>query len=184
MAIDTAPYPSTLDRSAYQYVDDYLSIWEAMALPMNRLMLLDWIPTGESLKERTYYWTQDLTSNRTVTLAEEIDNSSETTWTLTTGHELRVQKGDLLHAYHANLTEWVQIVDDPNTSAHTIATANIPKLIDFIGKSLINNMPVFISGLMNSESEFRCHRNSFICASCIKHYDFASLLKITLKRVC
>jgi len=120
MALDPHAYPSTLDRSAYQYVDDYLHIWEAMAIPMNRLMLLDWIPTGEDLTERTYYHTEDIASVRTITLAEEIDNTTETTWSLATGHAARVQKGDLLHSYHNNITEWVQIVDDPNTVADTI----------------------------------------------------------------
>ena len=37
MALEQHTFPSTLDRSAYQYVDNYLAIWEAMAKPLNRL---------------------------------------------------------------------------------------------------------------------------------------------------
>ncbi len=59
MAIDSALYPSSLDRSNYQYVDDYLPMWEDIATPMNRLTLLDMIPQGEDLTDRTYYWTED-----------------------------------------------------------------------------------------------------------------------------
>ncbi len=119
MALDPHAYPSTFDRSAYQYVDDYLSFWEAMAQPLNRLMLLDMIPDGEPITDRTYYWPEDIASIRTVTLGEAVD-SSETTITLASGHAARLQKGDMLHSYHNAKTEWWQLVDDPNTTADTI----------------------------------------------------------------
>ena len=119
MALDPHAYPSTLDRSAYQYVDDYLSIWEAMAQPLNRLTLLDMLPTGEELTDRTYYWTEDNASRRTVTLGEPVD-SSETTISLDTGHAAYLQKGDFLHQYSEGKTEWMQVIDDPDTSNDTI----------------------------------------------------------------
>ena len=122
MALDPHAYPSTLDRSAFQYVDDYIAEWEAMATPAGRLQLLDLIPDGEPLTDRTYYWTEDNVCQRTVTLAEAVD-AVETTIDLAAGHAAFVQKGDFLHAYHLGKTEWMQIVDDPDTVLNRIEVA-------------------------------------------------------------
>lgn len=150
MAIDSAHYPGTLDRSSYQYVDNYLNIWEAMAEPANRLMLLDMIPQGEDLEDRTYYVTEDnATTANYVTAAEAVD-SSETEIDLATDEELRLQVGDLLHQYHNAKTEWLQVTAIDTTNHRITVSRNVGSQ----GASSFDNASQFrIVRLRNEGSE-------------------------------
>ena len=124
MALEDALYPSTLDRSAYQYVDNYDMFWEAMKLPAGRLRFLDMVKDGPPVDTRTYFWTEDVAKVRTVNLNGAV--TTETTWTLHSGEAAYLQKGDMLHCLAATYDEWVQVNDDPNTGADTISvTRNI-----------------------------------------------------------
>jgi hypothetical protein len=124
MALEPALYPSTLDRSAYQYVENYDMFWEAMKLPGGRLRFLDLVKDGPPVDAREYYWTEDIAKVRTVSLNGAITN--ETTWTLQDGEAAYLQLGDMLHTTAAGIDEWVQVNATPNTTNHTISvTRNV-----------------------------------------------------------
>lgn len=124
MALEDALYPSTLDRSAYQYVDNYDMFWEAYRQPFGRLRFLDMVTDGPPVDTREYFWTEDIQKVRSVTLNGAI--TTETTWTLTSGDEEYLQKGDMLWTKTATKDEWVQVNDHPDTVAHTISvTRNV-----------------------------------------------------------
>ena len=120
MAIPAHAYPGTLDRSSYQYEDDYDDVWEDLSQPGGRLVFLDLAREGRPIRNPDYFYMEDIADVTSVSLNGAI--TTETTFTLQSGEAAYLQNGDMLKVRGvAGKTEWVQINDTPNTSADTIS---------------------------------------------------------------
>jgi len=119
MAIPAHGYPATLDRTTYQYEDDYGEKWEILRRPAGRLRFLDKCRQGPPLKNPTYHWTEDITKVTTVTVYSTCASGDShvdlvgTDWTY-------LQNGDLLIDRTANKFEAMQVDGDPASGAVTI----------------------------------------------------------------
>ena len=110
MAIPAHGTYGTLDRTSYQYEDDYSDVWEKMAEPANRLVMLDMVKEGRPLLNPTYYWMEDLTKVRTVNLDGDIADDAST-MDVSTGEHVYLQNGDMLVSTASGKREVIQVDD-------------------------------------------------------------------------
>jgi hypothetical protein len=122
MAIDSHGFPGTLDRSAYQYEDDYSDMWEVLKEPVSRLTFLDLVPVGKPVKNPDFYWMEDIAKVRTVNVSGA--HTTETTITVHTGEAAYVQPGDLLFVHgHATDQEVMQVLTTDDAQSFTVTRA-------------------------------------------------------------
>jgi len=122
MAINTHGYPGTLDRTSYQYEDDYSDVWEVLKEPVSRLTFLDMVPEGKPVKNPDFYWMEDISKVRTVNVSGA--HTTETTITLHTGEAAYLQPGDLLFVHgHATDQEVMQVLTTDDAASITVTRA-------------------------------------------------------------
>jgi hypothetical protein len=122
MAINTHGFPGTLDRTSYQYEDDYDDMWEALRQPSGWLKFLDMVQVGKPVKNPNFYWMEDIAKVRSVSLNGAL--TTETSWVLHAGEAAYLQPGDLLVVEgHAADTEWVQVLTTDDSATITVTRA-------------------------------------------------------------
>jgi hypothetical protein len=123
MAIDSHAFPGTLDRTAYQYEDDYSDMWEVLKEPSTRLTFLDLVPEGKPVKNPDFYWMEDIVNPyRYLTINGAL--TTETTFVVDTPQASYVQPGDLLRVEGvAADAEIVQVLTTDDATSFTVTRA-------------------------------------------------------------
>lgn len=120
MAIPGHTFPGTLDRTAYQYEDDYSEEWEALRVPAGRYVFLDRCREGRPLRNPTYYHMEDITKVRRVHLNGAVTDAAASL-VVDAGEYVYLQNGDMLMSTAQGKTEWMQVTADPTTETVAIA---------------------------------------------------------------
>jgi len=119
MAIPSHGNYSTVDRTAYQYEEDYSDVWEEMKDKAGRLVLLDLITESRPLRNPTYYWMEDISKVRRVLISAQ-QLSGDTHVDITGTEYTYLQNGDMLVATAEGKTEWMQVNADPSSTVVSV----------------------------------------------------------------
>lgn len=120
MAINPHGYPGTLDRTSYQYEDDYSDVWEALREPAGWLKFLDLVPVGKPVRNPQFFWMEDIAKVRTVSANGAVADTTTEAITLHAGEAAYVQPGDILVSHNASgVTEQLQVLTTDDSAAIT-----------------------------------------------------------------